>query len=47
MVTFSGYSVHEQIDEGGFAKVSLASSETTGEAVAIKHFECEHGKACS
>ena len=42
MVTFTGYSVHEQLDEGGFATVSLASSDADGNNVAIKHFQCEH-----
>ena len=43
MPTFSGYSVVEEIGEGGFAKVYLATSDQTGDAVAIKQFLSEGG----
>ena len=43
MPIFSGYSVVEEIGEGGFAKVYLATSDQTGDAVAIKQFLSEGG----
>ena len=43
--TFEGYAVVESIGEGGFASVYLATSDATGDEVAIKCFASEHGKA--
>ena len=41
--TFKGYEVVQELGTGGFATVHLATSESSGEAYAIKQFTSELG----